>query len=184
MDDLRLRLGSSPVLSLMQLLGSNERALTDALGWGFAQSVPLLSGIVDSILGPQPPQSHGVATVYLQRHHDAGGFTDIEVDSLPAYALILEAKKGLQLPALAQLAKYAARLNDLPGARAILVVADVHEDVARYQGLPHEVLGITVGYMPWSAIVQMTAHCAKQAMPRGRHDLNELTEFLRWNVDV
>ena len=95
------------------LIGTNENALTFALGYTFQQCVPLLQWFLKKL------DIHGVrtsslkkATIDLQRRRGDSdkGVTDIEIRLAGQFHVIVEAKVGLGLPTISQCQPYVERL--------------------------------------------------------------------------
>jgi hypothetical protein len=113
--------------------------------------------------------------VRLQEFIPEGGFTDIELET-DRLALILEAKVGWSLPAVAQLEMYAPRLREADIGR-ILVVSECTPEFASPR-LPVEVAGIPVAYRSWPQIVRLVESCNPSAHAEKRV-LRELRTYLR-----
>lgn len=94
------------------LLGTDENALSFALGYTFQQCLPLLQWFLRQIGIPGVHRtSLRKAQIDLQRRRGEG-ITDIEIH-LPGYFhVIVEAKLGLSVPSLKQCQKYMARFQE------------------------------------------------------------------------
>jgi len=107
-----LLLHGKPVPTIFNLLGEKENDMTYALAWGMAQSetflIELIARITERKLSPAELQ------INLQKHDAEGGFTDIEVMSGQDLHLIIEAKRGWDLPTKQQLDRYAQRFAHRP----------------------------------------------------------------------
>ena len=98
------------VKTIFDLLGTKENDMTFALGWVLSRSKIFLKNLLLSIYG-ECPWDLANAVVKLQTGRGKDGVTDIEIDIDSDVALIIEAKKGPQLPFPQQLTKYANVLN-------------------------------------------------------------------------
>ena len=106
------------------LLGTDENALTFALGYTFQRSLPLLQWFLKQagIAGVRR-SSLKRASIYLQRHRQ-DGVTDIEIHLPGHFHVIVEAKVGLSVPSIDQCRKYIHYLteNDEPIQKLVAVV--------------------------------------------------------------
>lgn len=97
------------------LLGTDENALSFALGYTFQQCPRMLQWFLGQIglLGVRA-SSLANARITLQRHrsgHTDQGITDIEVHLPGQFHVIIEAKVGLAVPTIDQCRKYLPRLT-------------------------------------------------------------------------
>lgn len=104
-----LLLHDREVSTIYDLLGHRENDMTAALGWGLAQSPQLLSALVTAVVDSRVDPSEAI--VRMQEHHATGGFTDVEILVPDRLHLILEAKRGWNLPSTDQLEHYAQRFR-------------------------------------------------------------------------
>ncbi len=98
--------------SIFSLLGTNENALTYALGYCLSQSVPFLIdflktvGILESIKGKNYENDFKNTDIFLQHFNDdKSGIKDILIKN-DKYYIILEAKIDNSIPTLHQIEKY------------------------------------------------------------------------------
>ena len=110
-----LHVSQRVVTSPFGLLGTDENALSFALGYTFQQCLPLMQWFLQQI-GIQGIHQKAIrkARIDLQRHRSGDfneGITDIEIH-LPGYFhVVIEAKVGLSVPSLEQCQKYLPRLH-------------------------------------------------------------------------
>ncbi|MDZ7620515.1 MAG: hypothetical protein U1E05_26225 [Patescibacteria group bacterium] len=107
-----LRAHNRTVHSPFGLLGTDENALSFALGYTFQQCLPFLQWFLKQI---------GIAGVYrsslqraridLQRSASGQGITDIEIHLPGHFHVIVEAKVGLAVPTIDQCQKYLPRFR-------------------------------------------------------------------------
>src|SRR5262249_40377651 len=102
-----LTLHSRKVESVFQLLGDHENDITYSIAWGMASSPRFLGGFLSQVLGVQVDLKNVV--IRLQQIEEHGGITDIEIESPGEFFIIVEAKRGWNLPDLTQLQLYATR---------------------------------------------------------------------------
>jgi len=90
------------------LLGDKEDDITYSFGWALASE--------------EAAAADAITALRLQETVPGAGRTDVEVETERAH-LILEAKRGWNLPTVEQLAQYATRFTDSRASR-LLVVAE------------------------------------------------------------
>lgn len=97
------------------LLGTDENALSFALGYTFQQCVPFLQRFLRKIgIAGVYQSSLQKARIDLQRHRSSmssEGITDIEIHLPGHFHVIVEAKVGLAVPTIEQCRKYLPRFK-------------------------------------------------------------------------
>ncbi len=165
--------------SVFELIGRDENALTFALGWCLAKA-PELTAELGTLLGTTPLKA-GIK-VLLQEHSGANGITDIELRVLGQLACIIEAKMGHEPPALAQLEKYAAKLNaeaTEPVARMLVVLAQSdRRDLWLKRRVPDAVLGIPVKVLSWGQLKLAIDRAYPATHNTGKALLRQLRDFI------
>ena len=174
-----LTLHSNRVETVFDLLGSKEDDITYSVGWGLAHSDALVRALLCEAYGRDAEQGE-VSVVRLQESETGTGRTDIEVET-ERLRLVVEAKRGWQLPHRSQLQKYADRLNahdDRLGR--IAVVAECDSGFPPVTVLPAQLDGIPVTYVPWSRVAELVEQSAKAASHQAEKRLvGELHRYLR-----
>lgn len=126
-----LLLHNKTVKSVFQLLGEHEDDITYSVAWALSQSPHFLKRFVNHTLGVTADSDRIV--IRLQQYEKQAGITDIEIESPGEFFLIVEAKRGWNLPGQKQLETYAKRSSfcaskGLP--RRILVVSECSPEFA------------------------------------------------------
>ncbi len=169
-----LTLYGRPVGTVFDLLGEKENDLTYALGWGLARSEHLSRQLLAEVF---PKTEIGdLRAVRLQEFEPGGGFTDIEIES-ERVAMVLEAKRGWNLPTVKQLTRYTRRLSQAKIGR-ILVVSEASPEFAAPH-VPAQVAKVPVVYRSWRQVVRLADSCATQGRHSERRLLRELIAYLR-----
>jgi len=163
------------VRTVFDLLGDKEDDATYSLGWALAQSERLGRALLQQAYGTLTPDER-VEGVRLQQSVPGAGRTDIEVETHERH-LILEAKRGWELPGVAQLTQYARRF-ETGRAPLLLVVAECSSAYAAAR-LPPAVDDVGIRYLPWQAVAATAAGIAAQpGTPHAEKRL--LREFVRY----
>lgn len=113
------------IISPFGLLGSDENALSFALGYTLQQTPNLLHWFLKEI-GIKGIRRSSLKNVRidLQRHRSGdtkAGITDIEIRLPGSFHIIIEAKIGLGIPSIDQCQKYLPRFNDDPEPVQMLI---------------------------------------------------------------
>jgi len=66
-----------PLGTIFDLLGDDEPALTNALGWALAESSKFRNRLIRDVFGDSTFTSGPSTLVRLQPHAKSGGFTDV-----------------------------------------------------------------------------------------------------------
>jgi hypothetical protein len=166
------------VASVFDLMGTDENALTAALGFTLARSPELLSRVTERLL-PGVVDTEDV--VLRMETSDERGRTDLEIQAGDRLAVI-EAKRGWQLPGERQLAAYAPRVRAV-GDGVLATLSSASPQWASHS-LPAEVEGVPVRHLPWTEIRTDLAAARTASRGEQRHWLDELHEYLRRAVRV
>lgn len=167
--------GREEVQTYFDLLGRNEDDMTYSLGWVLSRSDVFLKLFLRDVFKAKPGEQ---AVVRLQEHEAGGGRTDIEVETTQV-RLVVEAKRGWDLPSKAQLSKYAKRVKKW-GSGGILVLSECTSDYAFAAGqLPQEIGGVPVFFRRWHDVLKLVDHAESKSRLYERRRLADLACYLR-----
>ncbi len=153
-----LTLHSRPVGTVFDLLGSKEDDITYSVGWGLAQSEAFTRAVLAEAFGDAEPGE--ITAIRLQESEHGTGRTDVEIETERLH-LVVEAKRGWNLPLPAQLQQYADRLNASDERdRRIAVVAECAPYYPPVAALPSPISGVPVSYVPWKRIAELAVETA------------------------
>lgn len=180
-----LVLHDRPVATVFDLLGRDENDMTASLGWGLAHNAALLDRFIDhvapGVLMSEPP------AIELQKHGQAdGGFTDIELTS-PELHVIIEAKRGWDLPSEAQLRRYEDRFaqTSAEAKRFVVLTQNGAEKVVRHRlGAWAPAPSISLAVVGWSDLVAMAGSAGREGPLVERRLAVELSAYLRGVADM
>lgn len=168
-----LTLHGREVATVFDLLGKKENDITYSLGWALGQSSRLTKALLAEVFDDGPGQ---LAAVKLQEFEPGSGFTDIELESERLH-LIVEAKRGWDLPGMPQLEKYAQRFT--PTRRgAIAVVSECTPAFAKPR-LPAKVDGVPIHHLRWQELAGLVESTATRAGNIEKRVLRDLHRYLR-----
>jgi len=156
-NGLPLFLHGKQIFSEYQLIGSDENALTFALGHCLSRDRKFLSAFLKRC------QFKGVtsdAEIHLQKKERDLGIVDLEIIIHDRLQLIAEAKVGGGYPAVDQIRKYIKRLNR--GIESKVIVLTKATDEKTKSSLKHQ-FGKHIGFLTWSDILKLSKKLAQQA---------------------
>lgn len=171
-----LKIGNRTVATVFDLLGSAENDLTYALGWALSNADGFASALLSDVVGAD---AGDVLEVTLQRFEKPDrGFTDIELYATKSH-VIIEAKKGWQVPGPAQLARYAARPPGDIEPRLLSVSAASREWVTHGGHLPNQVADVPVVHRSWGDLAQLAERTSRTGSNASKRLLRELAHYLK-----
>jgi hypothetical protein len=165
--------GEEP-MTVFGLLGRDENSATYALGWTFSRCATFFSMFVQNVV--ESNASALDASVLLQQHAEDGGYTDVELRAPNAFHVIIEAKKGWEIPSTDQLRRYLPRFDG--SGEHVFVSVSAAEGPTTHR-LPPRVGNVPCKHLSWRNVQAL----AEAARTRTRNTserlwLAELTEHL------
>jgi hypothetical protein len=165
------------VESAFDLLGTQENDITAALGFTASRSPRLLERFVRLVL---PALAVDGASVRMEARDDQGR-TDLEIVT-PTNLVVVEAKRGWNLPTVSQLARYAPRVR-AHGAGSLVTLSDCSDAWASLR-LPTTVDGVEVVHVPWATVRVELQEALAASRGGERVWLQELRSYLRRAIKV
>lgn len=171
-----LTLHGHPIGTVFDLLGKKENDITYSVGWALSQSRELAAAFIDDVLPEVDEPS--VDIVLLQEGVPDAGFTDIEIKiNESEFHIVVEAKRGYNLPELEQLNKYATRTNEPPDA--LVVMAEASGEFVAGK-LPATVEGVPVRYRSWRRLDEFVGIAISRSKSHAeKRLLRDLSRYLR-----
>ena len=161
----QLSVHGQKVDTVFELLGSNENAMTYSLGWALAEC-DVFSQKLAEMLGLSGGFSDAMH-IRLQEYDPQKGFTDIEIIDPGRFHIVIEAKRGFNIPCTGQLEKYAGRLLDSPDTKAKKMLLVLAESDRKEQWLarhvPEQVKQVEVKAISWKQFQNMANDCVAKA---------------------
>ncbi|MEX1254728.1 MAG: hypothetical protein WEE64_10340 [Dehalococcoidia bacterium] len=175
-DPLRLTLHGREVKSVFQLLGHHENDMTFSLGWVLAQCPRFVRALLESVGRPSEDASNAV--IRLQEHKRDAGITDIEIEVPGVVHVIVEAKRGWNLPDHSQLKTYDERLRrSTSPAKLIVVLSECSYDFAARR-LSSERLTVPIKALSWKEVAPLASTARKGSGHKEKRLLDELLIYL------
>lgn len=167
------------VETLFDLLGDDENDMSAAVGYVLTRSPALLRRVL-LMLAPSCDGEVADTVIGLQTARPGEGITDLELLLGDALFVIVEAKSGPMLPAVAQLALYApVAARSAAAVRVLATLTNVTPAVATASAYPTEVGGIPVRHLTWRGLRDAAvAARAEESTLAAKRLLDEFTDYL------
>lgn len=166
--------------SVFELLGTKENDITYSIGWALANCPAFLKRFLSEIL-PKLPDIE-ITELSLQEHQPNRGITDIEIRGTGVH-IIVEAKRGWNLPSERQLGLYATRLGaNGPDRDIIVCMSECSQEFAALN-LRKPKSGILIRHVSWkemarfSLSVEGASHAEKRLLHQLRTYLQRIVKM-------
>jgi hypothetical protein len=169
--------------SVFDLLGQDEDDMTAALGFTLTRS-PSFTAALLACLGVKDPGPLHDAQVRLQSARDDHGRTDVELEIGTRVFVLLEAKRGPQLPSPTQLALYAPLLAGCSHRDRRLVALTSATPAFAQAHLASAVHGIPVLHRSWREVRRVALAARSRAGAQERRWIDEFATYLEGLVQM
>lgn len=165
------------VHTVFDLLGDKENDMTFSLGWVLVSSQEFLGALLKDITGKSWTNTDK-ALVRLQTGRVGQGITDLEIELGVDLALIVEAKRGAQVPSIEQLGRYAKAL--VPSNASHKALLSLTNATAHYASvaLPSEIEGIPLLHRSWRQLKGLAEEVANTETNVAKRWLRHFTTYL------
>lgn len=175
-----LTLHGKQLESMFDLLGRDENDMTGSLGWTLANSHVFAAALLREI--GLPAANARDAEVRLQQYETGRGFTDIEIELPRKFCVIIEAKRGPNLPTRRQLIRYARRrqFRRYPSkSKRLVVISECNSDYADMHLGSYVGVGAPVTPLSWQRVAAIAKKAAADAPRAQERLLHELLSYLQ-----
>ncbi len=162
------------VRTVFDLLGNKENDITYSVGWALARCDGFLELLIKRLFPDQDVSEN--KSVHLQEFGSDHGYTDIEIVTEHRH-IIIEAKRGWNLPTSDQLNKYRERFAGAGPENALVVMAECTTDYALSK-LPQTVDGIPLRYLSWKQVADIASQSIGVSNHAEKRLLRELHRYL------
>ncbi|HZR59048.1 MAG TPA: hypothetical protein VFA74_19430 [Terriglobales bacterium] len=167
------------IFNAVRGFGLLENDMTRAVGWALAKCDFFRTEFVRTLA---KVDSGGSAEVVLslQSHKSESGITDIELELDGQFHMIVEAKRGWELPSRQQLEMYGLRL--VPGAfpcKVLVALTDATPEHAAVHLECRSVSGIPVIPFSWGELLKLVQKSQNSRNLKERYIMGELVNYLR-----
>jgi len=167
------------IFNVVRGFGLLENDMTRALGWALARCRHFRGDFVQTLAKVDGGNSEDVL-VSLQSQKSETGITDIELELEGEFHVIVEAKRGWELPSKQQLEMYALRLA--PGAfprKALVALTDANPEYAAVHLDCRTLKGIPVTPFSWGELLRLAEKTRNLGNSGERYIMGELVNYLR-----
>jgi hypothetical protein len=175
----QLLIYGEPAETVFDLLGVKENSITYAIGWTFSKSDSLLKSFLKEFLN-QDEVDLKDCIISLQEYDESdNGFTDIEITILGKASIIIEAKRGWNLPIKAQICKYEHRLEGYDNWDVMLITLSECNESYSDNIIKSDQFSIPIINMSYSRLIRIAETAKRNSCGREKHLINELLRYLR-----
>jgi hypothetical protein len=167
------------IFNVVRGFGLLENDMTRALGWALAHC-DFFRGEFIRTLGKADNGNSEEVVVSLQSQKSDAGITDIELELDGQFHVIVEAKRGWELPSRQQLEMYALRLA--PGAfpcKSLVALTDATPEYSAVHLDCRTLNGIPVISRSWGELLRLAEKSRSSGNHAERYIMGELVNYLR-----
>ena len=172
--------GGSRVSSVFHLIGDLENDITKSIAWVLANCPVFLSDFINDVFGIQ---IDAAKVLIRYQHAEKGkGITDLEITDNELFYIIIEAKRGWNLPGADQLSLYSKRKDFSTSNVKYKAIVTMSECTGIYAAshLPFaQINNIPVIHIPWRRIYELADLSRRLSNNSQKLLLDELKEYLR-----
>lgn len=176
-----LLLHNKPINSIFQLLGDKENDISFSVAWALVKCPELLMEFINHTINIQKFDVENIE-IRMQDYYDAdSGYTDIEIICEPIFYIIIEAKRGWDLPKKEQLTKYANKQSfiDSPAKiKKLIALSECSRSYAEHNLQVKNVKGIDVLPVSWKEVYKYSKAAYDKSNHAEKHLLIELQTYL------
>ncbi len=176
-----LLLHNKPVESIFHLLGDKENDITFSVGWALSRCPSFLKAFLRSSVSLNERVSPEATVVRLQTYESDKGITDIEIEADEKVFLIVEAKRGWNLPSRRQLQKYLRRKSfssSRARRKAIIVLSECSSDYAKHNLHTPKNNDVPIIPFSWKEVYACTTAAKRTSSHAEKRLLSELSNYL------
>jgi hypothetical protein len=172
-----LRSGKS-IPTFFDLLGQREDDMTFSLGLVASRSERFLSLLIERIAGTAIMPCADALIRLQTTEQPSRGRTDVELEIPGRFAAVLEAKRGMNLPTMDQLAKYGPVLHAIDAPLRQLTAVTNTPPALAGQLLPRDIAGVPVNHLTWREVRALAGRARDGETHRNKQLLDEFRSYL------
>lgn len=165
--------------SVFQLLGEHENDISYSVAWALAQCPSFLHEFLRKVLDLKTNSVD--IEIRLQHHEGDGSITDIEIELVNEFYLIIEAKRGWNLPNLTQLEKYAKRpsfIKSKAPSKRLVVLSECSQEYAALNLESKSIGSVKIIPVSWKDIATFAANAQVKGSYAEKRLIRELLTYL------
>lgn len=169
--------------SIFELLGHNENDITYSTGWILSKCEKLLQSLCYKITGKKIEIKDCIIRLQEFKEKDKG-YTDIEIYIEGELFIIIEAKKGWNLPEIEQLERYISRFFNYSSIdHKLVVISECKKSYAKKM-LSNYKLDIPVEFISWQTILNLSKDVYSKVGYYEKSLLKEYRTYLRGVISM
>ena len=169
--------------SVFQLLGTQENDITKAIVWVLKTCPSVLESLIKELCGMKVDCNK--ITIEYQKFemvHDTHTYTDMEIYDDGNFHIILEAKRGWNLPKTSQLEIYSKKESFFQSTntfKKIFSISECTDDYAnRYLPLHKTENGIEIGHISWKKFREICMSARNISSNKEKYVIDEFLIYL------
>jgi len=173
-----LYLHNHKIDSVFKLLGEHENDISYSVAWALAKSPSFLQTFIQRVTGHKIKT--GGISLRLQQYETGGGFTDIEIKLPDKLYIIVEAKRGWNLPGREQIEKYASRFQHSSAPlKRFVIFSECSQEYAELHLKAHEVASVQIEPISWKELAVIAEKAHRNGSYTEKRLISELLTYLR-----
>ncbi len=176
-----LLLHKRPVQSIFHLLGEKEDDITFSVGWALSKCPSFLRTFLRASISWRDRIDAQSISIRLQTHEADRGRTDIEIESPGEFFVIVEAKRGWNLPPRRQLQTYLQRKSFSSSRavrKAIVVLSECSRGYADHNLHTPTNNGVPIIPFSWKEVYACSSTAKRTSSHAEKRLLTELSNYL------
>lgn len=165
------------VETVFELLGDMENDITKSIAWAFVKCPVFLSMVLKELLQINADSNN--ISIQYQVYEKDKGITDLEITDNENFFIVIEAKRGWNLPGEEQLSKYAAKeefTNESIKYKAIVSMSECSEEYA-VNHLP--TMNVPLMHLSWNKICELSEKAMRDSNNAQKNILKELVRYIK-----
>lgn len=163
------------ITDIFQLFGTHENDITKSIAWTLCKCPSFLNNLVYAIIGENINTKEVI--IKYQEFEKNKGITDLEITDNKLFHIVIEAKKGWELPGKEQLGLYSERKSFMESTipnKVIVSMSECSEEYA-YSNLPcSQINGIPLFHLSWRKLYEIADASRSNASISQKNILKEL----------
>lgn len=167
-------------------MGYKEDDISRSTAWVLGKCQSMLKLLIKDICGSDN-FDHEDVEIYVQEYDKNSGITDIEIQDGKEFYIIIEAKRGWELPKPDQLLRYSNReafTKSLAKHKMIVTLSECSRDYAYHHQMIKDANGIPIKHVSWKDIHIIAEKAYSSASNSEKRLLRELQLYLRGLVSM
>ena len=165
------------VETVFELLGDLENDITKSIAWAFVKCPVFLSMMLKELMDIETDTQN--INIQYQVYEKDKGITDLEITDNENFFIVIEAKRGWNLPGEEQLSRYAAKeefRNDSLKYKAIVTMSECSEEYAEVH-LPR--MAVPIKHLSWETICDLSKKAVRDSTNAQKNILYELVRYIK-----